>query len=153
MPITSHVLSAHNFKVDYGTTAIPNVRKVGEIGDETDTLRWGEGATAVGNPYQRHGLSKTNNIRIERYLDGKDNALRNIWKKLRDCSNVEELAAPLVVQLINENVGAGKVHYEVTLHNAWMCKYGISDLDAHSKGTVTEYAEFAGDHLQIKKGA
>jgi hypothetical protein len=98
-------------------------------------------------------LTKTHNIRIERYLDAKDNALRDIWKKLRDGSNVDDVAAPLVVQLLNENVGTAKVHYEVTLHNAWMCKYGISDLDTHTKGTVTEYAEFAGDHLQIKKGA
>jgi phage tail-like protein len=153
MASTSRVLTAHNFNVEYGTTAIPNVRKVGEIGDETDTLRWGEGATVVGNPYQRHGLTKTNNIRIERYLDAKDNALRDIWKKIRDGANAEELRTPLVVQLLNENVGAAKVHYEVTLHNAWMCKYGISDLDAHSKGTVIEYAEFAGEHLEIKKGA
>ena len=153
MPATTRVLSQHNFQVEFGTTAIPNVREVGEIGDETDTLRWGEGATAVGNPYQRHGLTRANNIRITRYLDANDNALRDIWKKLRDGANTEELEEPLVVQLINENVGAKKVQYEITLHNAWMCKYGITDLDAHSTGTVLEYAEFAGEHLQVKKGA
>jgi phage tail-like protein len=152
MPQTTRVLQAHNFKVDYGTTAIPNVHKVGEIGDETDSLSWGEGATKVGSPYQRHGLTKTSNIRIERYLDAKDNALRDMWKKVRDGVDHRDVAAPLVVQLLNENVGANKVQYEVTLQNAWMCKYGISDLDAHSKGTVTEYAEFAGEHLVIKKG-
>jgi hypothetical protein len=153
MALTSHVLSQHNFQVEYGTTSIPNVRKVGEISDETDTLRWGEGAVKVGDPFQRHGLTKTNNIRIERYLDAKDNALRDIWKKLRDGATTEDLEQPLVVQLINENVGAKKVQFEITLHNAWICKYGITELDAHSKGTVMEYAEFAGEHLQVKKGA
>jgi hypothetical protein len=152
MATTMRALTAHNFKVEYGTTAIPNVRNVGEIGDETDTMAWGEGATKVGDPFQRHGLTKTNNIRLERYLDGKDNALRDIWKKLRDGANVEDLTQPLVVQLVNENVGAGKVQFEVTLHNAWMCKYGITELDTSSKATVTEYAEFAGDHLVVKKG-
>jgi phage tail-like protein len=152
MPFTTNVLTAHNFKVDYGTTPIPNVRKIGEIADETDSLRWGEGAQAVAETNQRHGLTVTRNIRIERYLDAKDNALRDIWKQLRDGAKGEDLAKPLVVQLINENVGANKVQYEVTLHNAWMCKYGISELDAHSKGTVTEYAEFAGEHLEVKPG-
>jgi tail tube protein gp19 len=152
MPSTRDVLTAHNFKVEYGTTAIPNVNAVGEIGDETDTVAYGEGITKVGDPFQRHGLTRTNNIRVERFLDAKDNALREIWKKLRDGSNVDDLSQPLVVQLINENVGAAKVQFEVTLHNAWMCKYGITDLDMSSKTPVKEYAEFAGDHLVVKKG-
>jgi hypothetical protein len=153
MPVTSKVLSQHNFKVEYGTSPIQNVHQVGEIGDETDTIGWGEGVTAVGNPFQRHGLTRTNHIRVERYLDAKDNSLRDIWKKLRDGSNVEDLSQPLVVQLLNENIGAAKVHFEITLHKAWMCKYGISDLDANTKGLVTEYAEFAGERLEVKKGA
>jgi hypothetical protein len=67
---------------------------------------------------------------------------------------VDDLSQPLVIQLISENVGAAKVQFEVTLHKAWMCKYGISDLETHTRGkVVTEYAEFAGDHLEVKKGA
>jgi hypothetical protein len=150
-------LALHHFKVEYGAKQITGVLEVGEIADETDTVPWGDSTTAVGNPFQRHGLTKTNNIRIERYLDAKENTLREEWKKLRDGSNVDDMVAPLVVQLVNDNLGLNKVELEVTLHNAWICKYGVSDLEKHQGGhssqkLAREYAEFAGDHLEIKKG-
>jgi hypothetical protein len=64
---------------------------------------------------------------------------------------------PLVIQLIDDNVKANTVKLEVTLHNAWICKYGVSDLEKHQGGhssmkQAREYAEFAGDNLVIAKG-
>jgi len=158
MPEIQRGLALHNFKVEYGAKQITGVLEVGEIADETETVPWGDSNTVVGNPFQRAGLTKTNNIRIERYLDPKENTLREVWKKLRDGTNVDDLVQPLVVQLISDhNVKSGQVALEVTLHNAWMCKYGVSNLEKHQGGhpsdrLAREYAEFAGDHLEVKKG-
>jgi phage tail-like protein len=146
-------ISSHNFKVEFGSKAIPSVHKVSDVSDETDTVSWGEGALPVGTKLERHGLTKTNNIRLERYFDPNDKTLRNMWKEVRDGKKVEDLHQPLAIQLIGDDVRANKVALEVVLQNAWMCKYGISEFDAKSKSPLTEYAEFAGEYLDFKKGA
>src|SRR5919201_1537705 len=99
-------LTTHNFKVEYGTQSIPAVNRVGEVSDETETVAWGEGAVVMGDPYKRAGLTKTSNIRLERYFNPSDDTLRNLWKEVRDGKNVEDMQQPLAIHLLGDDVRA-----------------------------------------------
>jgi phage tail-like protein len=140
-------LGSH-FRVEYGASKIDYVFKIDGIGDETEMVPSTTGDFHAGLVGNRAGLTRMQNVTIERYHSG-DGALAKIWKAVQDAKDPQVTRSPLAVQILDDT--ASKVAMEITFFEAWMKEYRSSAFDARSTELATESATFVCESFTVRK--
>jgi phage tail-like protein len=137
MPASQPLLGFH-FQVDLGNGVVAGFQSVGPLSAETAIAEYREGSDKTAAPRKYPGLTNYPNVRFTRGLSQN----LDLWQWF-----LSKERRFVVVTLLDEQMQPA---LRFKLHNAWPCKWELSEFDASKNEVAIETLDIAHEGLTVE---